>query len=247
VAKPYKNRWIPARALEALAGESGPILDVGGGAAPYGRASHILDIMPFDASRLEQNAWGADPSGWQRAHYTEFDLCANQKWPFEDGTFALGLCSHSLEDLRDPLPILQEMGRVCKRILVITPSRLLEQMRGADHPRYCGFFHHPWIVYQDGRELVFRRKTMLLNLPGAHLVCPFGRTLSVEDGAFMYLGEAIPGRELVFWSEEDDLAEYRQFVASVLADSPPRFVPNGRSMLSRRFIFYLRQKLFGAV
>ena len=55
----YQNPWIPARAREILAAEQGRILDVGGGLSPYFRAQHVIDIAPFDAERLMQNAWGA--------------------------------------------------------------------------------------------------------------------------------------------------------------------------------------------
>ena len=56
----YRNPWIPGEALNILTTETGRILDVGGGAAPYYRATHVLDIQPFDAERLSENAWGGD-------------------------------------------------------------------------------------------------------------------------------------------------------------------------------------------
>ena len=54
-------------------------------------------------------------------------------WPFEDQAFDLGLCSHCLEDIRDPLPAVGELGRCCKHTLIVCPSRLFEQMKGVDH------------------------------------------------------------------------------------------------------------------
>lgn len=148
----YSNRWIPDGALDILRHEKGTILDVGGGAAPFAGATHILDMQLFNPTQLAENSWGDDVSGrsteWLESDYTQLDLCSGTRWPFQDKEFDLGLCSHTLEDLRDPLPALAELQRVCKRVLVIAPSRLLEQTRGIDHPRFCGFLasslDHRW-------------------------------------------------------------------------------------------------------
>src|SRR4051812_21610793 len=120
-APKYSNPWVPKIALDVLVAEKGPIIDVGGGAAPFAGASHVLDLIPYDGHRLVTNAWGgARSSPWTEAEYTQFDICGRKPWPFSDKSFSLGLCSHTLEDLRDPLPALAELGRVCERLLIIT-------------------------------------------------------------------------------------------------------------------------------
>ena len=212
----YHNPWIPEEALNVLAGEQGRILDVGGGAAPYCRASHVLDIQPFDAARLTGNAWGqklsSTTASWASSQYTQLDLCAGRPWPFEDRQFDLGLCSHCLEDLRDPLQVVRELSRVCKRVLIITPSRLLEQTMGIDHPGYCGFYHHPWIVFAEDGTLIFRRKTPIVNLPACHIVCPAGKTLKREYGTTVFHLGGPAAAERVFWSERDDYDDYSRFI-----------------------------------
>lgn len=212
----YANRWIPEGVTKALAQEPGRVLDVGGGAAPWFRASHILDIQPFDRQRLIDNCWGreaeAPARGWTEAEYTRLDLCGTDPWPFVDGAFDVGLCSHCLEDLRDPLAVLRELGRVCRRVWIIAPSRLLEQCRGIDHPRYCGFAHHLWMITVENGGLVFRRKTPVVELPGCHLVVPFGRTLRCEDGTVVYRGYPPRAEERVFWGEDADRDEYRTYL-----------------------------------
>jgi hypothetical protein len=236
---------MPQSALVILAAESGPILDVGGGAAPFARAKHILDIIPFDAERVQSNAWGGEPAPWTKSDYTEFDLCAGSRWPFPDQSFALGLCSHTLEDMRDPLPALAEMGRVCRRLLIITPSRLLEQTRGIDHPRFCGFAHHPWIVFADAGGLVFRRKTAYLNFSGCHLHCPLGRTLPVDAGTFVYSGGPVAGRELALWSGEDEVEDYRKFIRPYQSQTGTLFVPDEQPVTLKRRIYRFRQQFLG--
>ena len=223
----YSNPWIPEQALTVLSQHRGTLLDVGGGAAPYCRATHIIDAMPFSAERLAANAWGQgcgeragnveDPQlstfspQIPESHYTQLDLCECREWPFGDDTFDLGLSSHCLEDLRDPLPAVRELSRVCREVLVITPSRLFEQTRGVDHPRYCGFPHHPWIVTSKGNTLVFRRKTPLVMLPACHIVCPLGKTLKLEYGAFCHHGRNLSVEEdPVVWQK--DYEDYCEFV-----------------------------------
>jgi SAM-dependent methyltransferase len=256
----YHNPWIPPEAIRLLEAERGTILDVGGGASPYCRASHIIDIQPFDGDRLQDNQWGMamDAAGrssedgahgkrWTVDTYTQLDICRGSKWPFEDGHFDLGLCSHCLEDLRDPLPAARELSRVCKRVLIVTPSRLLEQTMGIDHPRYCGFYHHPWIVFQEKNgTLVFRRKTPIVNLPACHVVCPSGRTLSLEYGAAYFHDEKVEVEERMFWSEREDYEDYRRFIRPY-RDRRGIFVRDPRREGWRYHVWRFRQRYLGAI
>lgn len=243
-ARSYANPWIPKEALAVLESERGSILDFGGGASPYFRASHVLDIIPFDAGKLQSNAWGGEPKRFEPNQYTSFDVCSGKPWPFADQQFDLGLTSHTLEDLRDPIPALRELGRVCKQILIITPSRLLEQTRGIDHPRYSGFFHHPWAVSQDAQGIVFRRKTSHIEIAGCHLICPHGMTLPVELGAFMYHGPAIDGRESMFWSVDEDVADLRSYL-DAFRNRRDLFIRDSRPRTWKRWIYRQRRKYLG--
>lgn len=247
----YNNPWIPVAAMDILSEQKGTIIDVGGGAAPYHRATHVLDILPFDADRLESNAWGGDDKSsvsgvrWTEEQYTQLDVCECGEWPFKDRSFDLGLSSHCLEDLRDPIPAVRELARVCRKILIIAPSRLLEQTRGIDHPKYCGFPHHPWIVTARGERLVFRRKTMTLMLPGCHIVCPPGKTLPVDQGSMFYYGQPTDVREdSVVWKR--DYEDFRDFVQPYRG-CRDLFIHDGRKHGIRFWIWQFRQRFLGAV
>jgi len=232
-----------------LRGHTGSILDVGGGVAPYCGASHILDRLPFSRERLAANAWpdAAPAREWDPAAYTELDLCAGESWPFDTNQFDLGLSSHCLEDLRDPLPAAKELARVCRSILIICPSRLLEQTRGIEHPRFCGFPHHPWMVTAEGERLVFRRKTPILELAGAHLTCPFGHTLRVNDGSMYFYGERVRPEEQVFWSPAEDHRDYCKFIKPFRKRSG-LFAPGGCGRVSTRLLIWrLRQRWLGVL
>lgn len=263
----YHNPWIPAGAVQVLGRKSGLILDVGGGAAPFWRADHIIDIQPFDADRLERNAWGhkenseklkaetlksindnqaTDKKIWEREAYTQWDLCSGAKWPFEDKAFDLGLSSHCLEDIRDPVQVVKEMARCCKRVLIICPSRLLEQTRGVDHPRYCGMPHHVWLVSEVDGVIEFRRKTQIMEFPGLHLVCPLGKKLTTEAGSMYYLSESPLAREVMFFDTQQDKQEYAEFVACN-SNLSEKLEPDRRWRNWRIWIWYFRQKWLYAV
>ena len=268
----YHNRWMPQIAQDVLASEGGSILDVGGGAAPYFRASHILDLQPYRPAQLRANAWGGEqrtedggkamPSPgpadrplpeeevegrkWTTAQYTQLDLCGGERWPFRDDEFDLGFSSHSLEDLRDPLPAVRELSRVAKRVLIVTPSRLLEQTKGIDHPRYCGFYHHPWIVFEENGGLVFRRKTPVVMLQGCHVRCPQGKTLRVNDGTMVFCGDRVDAEERMFWTEKEDAGDYRRFLEPLL-NRRDLFVPDDRRSSLRSRIWSFKQKWLGEV
>lgn len=270
----YQNPWIPAGAMEVLANEQGTILDVGGGAAPYFRAHHVMDIQPFDADRLQQNAWGrgglqTSDLNESRSHkdtkdspvatnqeqrtkyhehfrepeaYTQMDLCAGEVWPFEDQSFDLGLCSHCLEDIRDPVQVVKQLARCCRRTLIVCPSRLFEQMRGVDHPRYCGMHHHLWLVESVEGVLCFRRKTQLIEFPKAHFVCPPHKRLNTEAGSMFYLADQPVAREVMFFEANEDLQEYVDYVRDHrLTDDV--FVAPSHGSGWRRHVWYWRQKL----
>ncbi len=246
----YTNPWIPQEALRILREEGGSILDVGGGEAPYYRAAHVIDCLPYDTDRLDHNAWGVASDsasgsfGWAESQYTQFDLCAGVKWPYADNQFDLGLCSHCLEDLREPLQVVKELGRCCKKVLIVCPSRLFEQMRGVDHPRFSGMHHHLWLVREESGALVFRRKTPTVELPGAHLRCPPGKKLKREAGCMYYYGEPPVAVTRMFWEIEDDLAEYRRFVAEH-REFHLDLEPDSRCQSWRYWVWYFKQRLLG--
>lgn len=250
MTRSYNNPWIPAEALDILAAHKGTLLDVGGGAAPYCGATHVVDALPYDAARLAANAWGQDQSQLsafspQPSAYTQLDLCECREWPFDDNAFDLGLTSHCLEDLRDPLPAVRELSRVCRQVLIIVPSRLLEQTRGVEHPRYCGFFHHPWIVTGKGNQIVFRRKTPVLMLPACHIVCPFGKTLRRElGGDFFFAEHLLPREDPVIWTQ--DFEDYCDFIAPYKRRHD-LFVSDGYRHTLKYWIWRWRQRWLGVL
>jgi hypothetical protein len=182
---------------------------------------------------------------WRREQYTEFDLCSGGKWPFDDGQFDLGLCSHTLEDIEDPLPPVGELSRVCRRVLIICPSRLAEQCKGVCHPRTVGFPHHRWMVFERDGQPIFRKKTGAVYRRGAHLNCPLGKAIDKETGSMFWLGREPRPEKLVFQNAGEDYTECCRYL-DPYRNRRDLFVHDGYPRSVRYWIWRMRQRFLGA-
>jgi hypothetical protein len=95
--------------------------------------------------------------------WCQLDLCDHTRWPFPDKRFDFAICSHLLEDVRDPIWICRELCRVAKAGYIEAPSRLLEQCLGVENPCYAGYYQHRWLITLDGNRLEFRHKPHVLH------------------------------------------------------------------------------------
>ena len=154
------------------------VLDVGGGSSPFPRADYILDARPYPdenagSFRQRRRPLTDVPVRYGPDTWIEWDVCDRRPWPFRDGQFDFAVCSHLLEDVRDPVWVCSELCRVAIAGYIETPSRALEQSLGVEHPLYCGYCHHRWLVTPtaDGLGLEFRYKPHSLHSLGAAHVC----------------------------------------------------------------------------
>lgn len=136
------------------------VLDVGGGDQPLSRANFVLDFMPWDFGEkrptMFKEIW---PTPYfSKKTWIQQDICAKTPWPFEDKKFDFVFCSHTLEDVRDPIWVCQEIMRVGKAGYIETPSRIVESMLGFERLRYCGYSHHHWLceLNESGIEFMFK-------------------------------------------------------------------------------------------
>ena len=141
------------------------VIDVGGGQAACPRADWIIDAIPFDKQGGLLRADDArGPARFSRDTWVQFDLCSREKWPFDDNQFDFAVCSHVLEDVRDPIWVCSEISRIAKAGYIEVPSRVVEQSKGIEHPRYAGYYHHRWLVSVHDGQLEFRHKPHLLHV-----------------------------------------------------------------------------------
>jgi hypothetical protein len=120
------------------------VLDVGGWAKPLSRADWVIDLMPYETRGL----YGELEPGRERFRadtWVTRDICDHEPWPFADDQFDFAVCSHTLEDIRDPVWVCRELARVARAGYLEVPSRLVEQTYGVHGP-WVGWSHHHWLV-----------------------------------------------------------------------------------------------------
>ena len=131
------------------------VLDIGGSMRQRDdiRVDTLIDIIA-----PEEAPYG--PSKLRSKNFVRLDV-TRDKLPFGDKEFDFCLCSHTLEDLTYPFLVIEEMGRVAKRGLIVTPSmgadmvfshiNFSEWLTGAR--RIPGKGHHKWFFYKKGKGI----------------------------------------------------------------------------------------------
>lgn len=141
------------------------VLDVGGWARCFNRADHVIDKFPYATRGARyQEHLGLGPQGGDTERFSEStwvarDLCDREPWPYPDRFFDFCTCSHTLEDIRDPLWVCSEMQRVSKRGYIEVPSMRFELTRGREAGVPVGLSHHFWVIERRGDELIFHPKS----------------------------------------------------------------------------------------
>jgi len=143
------------------------VLDVGGGQTAIGRANYVLDVQPWEVCRRLERWWPKDR--WPKPHFTkgtwiQRDMCSAEAWPFSDKQFDFVFCLGTLEDVRDPIRVCQEMIRVGKAGYIEMPTRVLESMPGVERLRYVGHSHHRWLCEFSENEISFLFKHAQLHV-----------------------------------------------------------------------------------
>src|SRR5580658_5270853 len=154
------------RLLETIPVEA-KVVDVGGGAAPFPRADYVIDAMPYEKlgagsdGNIHQKL-GIEPR-YSKERWIQTDLCERRPWPVADKSFDFAICSHLLEDIRDPIWVCSELRRIAKAGYIESPSRVVEQSKGVENPRHAGYYHHRWLITRSNKGLEFRHKPHVLH------------------------------------------------------------------------------------
>lgn len=164
-----------ARQLEASLPPDACVVDVGGGACPTARADWVIDALLYDQrGRLLGSKEHERNNRYTRETWVQLDVCDRRPWPLADKQFDFAICSHLLEDVRDPIWVCSEMSRIAKAGYIEIPSRVVEQSKGIEHPCFAGYYHHRWLVSINGGELEFRHKPHLLHSTAEAIVARVG-------------------------------------------------------------------------
>lgn len=187
--------------IEALLDERAIVLDIGGWAQPFRRADIVVDAFPYETRGTWYRglglsaATGSGPERFSKDTWIQRDICDREPLPFADKSIDFVICSHVLEDIRDPLYVCAEMIRVAKAGYIEVPSRLAESIYDSEWG-CVGAPHHRWLVTIEGNSIVFEMKYHLLPKRGLHLPNYTVGLLSAER-AIQYL----------FWNDRFNYSE----------------------------------------
>lgn len=137
------------------------VLDVGGWGRPLARANWVLDLMPYETHGLYGEP-DPDPERFSASTWVVRDICDRVPWPFADNQFDFAVCSHTLEDVRDPIWVCSELARVAKAGYIEVPARSEEQTPNVHGP-WVGWSHHHWMIDMRRGGLEFVLKPHLLH------------------------------------------------------------------------------------
>ncbi len=240
---------LNARRLIEDLPEKAIVVDVGGGASPFPRADYIIDALPFSSrgNGSDQNIHSQldYPARYSAENWIQLDLCQRQPWPVEDKRFDFAVCSHLLEDIRDPIWVCSELQRIAKAGYIEVPSRWVEQSKGVENPKHAGYYHHRWLIESSENRLLFRQKPHLLHSINDAVVASLWPTQQIHpdfsilvfrwEGSFeaveiLEFDEGKVGAELCLFASKS--RQIRGLVTS-------RKMTFGRKL--RKYIYYWRQ------
>jgi SAM-dependent methyltransferase len=157
-----------------LIGPSDLVLDIGGWARPFNRADYVIDAEPYATRGYCGTAQGGERERFTNDTWIQRDICDHRPFPFGDKRFDFVICSHTLEDVRDPVWVCAEMIRVAKGGYIEVPSRVAESSRGVE-PGQVGWSHHRWLIDIDDSSVTFLMKyhmihsRMRFSMPASYL------------------------------------------------------------------------------
>ncbi|MEJ7892317.1 MAG: methyltransferase domain-containing protein [Solirubrobacteraceae bacterium] len=203
------------------------VLDVGGWAVPFPRADWMLDL----GSYATRGTWGyegdREAERFTEARWVQRDICDREPWPFADDQFDFAICSHTLEDVRDPVWVCAELARVARAGYIEVPSRLEEQtwaLQGA----WTGWSHHHWLIDVDqaAARIDFLFKSHAVHAQPNRFPAGFRESLSdVDRIQSLWWEDTFAARERILFTAEELDGDLSGFVA---AHAPPPAPPRAR-------------------
>jgi len=130
------------------------VIDVGGSVAGWsgGVANAIVDINP------------PDPAAESAIRYFKVNISRDEDWGSvenyvaEHGRFDFSICTHTLEDIANPLLVSRKLSQISKAGYVAVPSKFVELSRFETvlgyGVSYRGYIHHRWIYSVRGGVFV---------------------------------------------------------------------------------------------
>jgi|GEM_PF-6902911 hypothetical protein len=159
---------IAVEKVSKIMRESQHSLDVGGWHKPMNGATHVIDINDYDTRLIGQALDYGEAERFTKDTWLQRDICDREPWPYPDNYFDFVSCSHVLEDIRDPVWVVQEISRVGRAGYIECPNAPAELLVYQslfsqifkDPKKVIGCSHHRWLVDFKPEEssIIFRFK-----------------------------------------------------------------------------------------
>ena len=130
------------------------VIDIGGvagGGWTAGVADMIVDIQSLDSE-----------------HSMALDICNHHDWHRlldlvdKQGMYDYAICSHTLEDIYDPVMALKWLPKIARAGIITMPSIRTELCRLTPQSPGLGFIHHRWLFDQKDGEMLIVPKLVCL-------------------------------------------------------------------------------------
>lgn len=209
------------------------VLDIGAWGKPFRRADWVLDHWPYETRGL-YGFDGPEPERFDMSRWVIRDVCDREPYPFGDKEIDFVICSHTLEDVRDPIWVCQEMVRIAKAGYVEVPSRVEEQTYGVQGD-WVGWGHHHWLVDVGDDSIDFFFKHHIVHSkPGARFPAGYVDGLAPEQRVqTLWWQDSFTAAEKSFIQPEETDAYLESFVTAQLERRPAAPTPNAHSLVRR--------------
>jgi hypothetical protein len=157
---------------------------------------------------------GGESEWFTRNTWMQRDICAREPSPFRDRSFDFVICSHTLEDVRDPLGVCSELVRVGKAGHIEVPSRADESTWGVERPHQAGLAHHRWLIDIRENEVVFLPEYAMIYRDWGFALSPRHWRKLFTDSSVQWLWwkGSFGFREITIHGVENVEAELERFV-----------------------------------
>ncbi len=180
--------------------------------------------MPYE-SRGALGSHGPRAERFTRQTWTARDICDRRPWPYADDQFDFAICSSTLEGVRDPIWVCQELSRVAKAGYVEVPTIEAELVFNAegDGP-WLGREDHRWLCDVDDGALRFTHKPHSIHHDWTLRVSErWHARMQVEDHLLgLFWEERLPAFERPLIGEDD----YQRLLEELRGRVRHRFEPS---------------------
>lgn len=142
-SKEFRNKEA-TEYLAQLKTEGKRIIDVGASLSDwtYNYIDAIVDINKFETDKI-----------FFQGNITLTDVWDDvESYVEKNGKFDFSICSHTLEDISNPLMVCKKLEKISDAGLIMIPSKFIEL--GRHEGQYRGWIHHRWVWNIEGEKLV---------------------------------------------------------------------------------------------